>query len=239
MFCEIDPQEIKEEAEVTPLIQATFSEQQHIIEYLIEKNVNLSAKDFKGMTALDHAFNFEIARTLIKHGATHGSPFQALLNALYFMYNDVVDYLLDNNLANIDDKDENGRTALHIAAGFDLSKIEILIYKGADVNAKDDSGSTPLIKAAKSYRNEYEITDGLRSLLNHNADLEAKDLDGMTALHWAVKQGLPDVVELLVEKNANTEAMDNNGKTPLDLARERVDFDQAIVDCLTRARQNG
>jgi ankyrin repeat protein len=61
----------------------------------------------------------------------------------------------------------------------------------------------------------------------------------MTALHWAVKQGLPDVVELLVEKNANTEAMDNNGKTPLDLAREQVDGDQRIVDCLTKARKNG
>ena len=231
------PQECKDNNGFTPLIQATYSNEPNIIDFLIEKNVNLLEEDSNGMRALDHANNLETTNTLAKHGATYGSPFKALINALKLSYNEVVDYLLDNNLANIEDKDEKGETVLHIAAIYNNSKIDYLIGKGADVNAKDVSGNTPLITAAKDY--SYGMTDVVTTLLNHNADLEAKDLDEMTALHWAAKQGLPSVVELLLEKKANTEAIDNSGKTPLDLAVERVDGDQSVVEYLTKARQSG
>ena len=237
MAHETYPQESKDNNGFTPLIQATDSNEQKIIDFLIEKNVNLLEEDSNGMTALDHANNLETINTLTKHGATYGSPFKALINALKSSYNEVVDYLLDNNLANIEDKDEKGQTVLHIAAIYNNEKIDNLIVKGADLNASDNSGYTPLIVAAQAY--SYGMTDVVKSLLNHNPDLEAKDLDGMTALHWAAKQGLPDVVVLLVEMKANSEAIDNNGKTPLDLALERVDGDQSVVDCLTKARQSG
>ena len=237
MVCEIYPQESKDNNGFTPLIAATYSNEPKIIDFLIEKNGNLLEEDSNGMRALDHAINLETTNTLTKHGATYGSPIKALINALTFSYNEVVDYLLDYNHANIEDKDEKGQTALHVAAIYNKDKIDYLIGKGADVNAKDNSGNTPLITAAKEY--SYAMTDVVTTLLNHNADLQAKDLDEMTALHWAAKQGLPGVVELLVEKKANAEAIDNSGKTPLDLAVERVDGDQSVVECLTKARQSG
>ncbi len=197
----------------------------------------MAEEDFKGMTALDHTCNLNTTNTLIKHGATHGSPLKALMNALYYIYNDVVDYLLENDLVNnINDKDETGRSALHVAASNNYEKVDKLIEKGADVDAKDDLGNTPLINAAKEYR--FGMPDVVRSLLNHNADLEAKDQNGMTALHWAASIGNPDVVVILVEKKANVEAIDNNGKTPLDLAVDRVDGDKSVVDCLTKAKEN-
>ncbi len=237
MDCKIYPQESKDNNGFTPLIQASYSNESKIVEFLIEKNVNLSDEDSNGMTALDHANNLETTNTLTTHGATYGSPFKALINALTFSYNEVVYYLLDNNIANIEDKDEDGQTVLHIAAIYNNEKIEYLIGKGADLNTTDNSGYTPLILAAKTY--SYGMTEVVKTLLNHNADIEAKDLNGMTALHWAAKEGLPDVVVLLVEKKANTEAIDNNGKTPLDLTVDRVDGDQTVSDCLTKARQSG
>jgi len=49
-----------------------------------------------------------------------------------------------------------------------------------------------------------------------------------------------DVVRLLIDVGkVDTEAVDNNGKTPLDLAREREGRDRTVVlDVLTKSKQN-
>ena len=68
-------------------------------------------------------------------------------------------------------KDEDGYTPLHSAAGFGQKEVaELLIAKGADVNAKLDDGRTPLDWASRGYEHEppedkvarKEITDLLR-----------------------------------------------------------------------------
>lgn len=235
MFRKIKFQGIRNRSNgLTPLHQASFANKPNIIEYLIEKNVDLNEQDLEGMTALDYACTLETINLLTKHGAIHGSPDKALFNAVNCSNKETFDYLLDNNLANIDDKDDTGQTVLHMAIICGYENIEDIFSRGANINANDNFGNTPLIFAT---RYNYDMTDIVRSLLNLRPDLEAKDLNGMTALHWAASQGKLEVVELLVEKNANTEAIDNNGKTPLDLARE--EFHHSVVDYLTKARQSG
>ena len=211
----------------TLLHRASFANQPIIIDYLIKKSVYLNEQDHEGMTALDYACTLETINILTKQGAIHGSPVKALFNAFNRSYDETFEYLLDNKLANIEDKDEEGQTVLHMAVSYKYEKIDYLISKGANVNATDNLGNTPLILAAHNY--DDEITEIVRSLLNHNPDLEAKDLDGMTALHWAAKRGYADAVKLLVAKNANSVAVDNSGKTPLELAGERADGDQLQI----------
>jgi ankyrin repeat protein len=78
----------------------------------------------------------------------------------------------------------------------DLSKI--LIAKGADVNirgAEDDV--TPLVKA--SVEGHYRTVE---LLLNHKADVNARDRDGKTALHWALKFSHNRVAQLLKDHGA-------------------------------------
>jgi len=91
-------------------------------------------------------------------------------------------------ILDVDDRDRYGRTALHRAAGDgDLEAAEnLIIQQGADVNAKINLGwgpqnlNTPLHQAAIS---GHKDVVGL--LLNHSAEVNAKNGDGLTALHKA------------------------------------------------------
>lgn len=63
---------------------------------------------------------------------------------------------------------------------------------GADVNAIDERGSTPLLEAAR-----YGHEDITRVLIAAGADLKAKDKDGKTALVLAVQGDHDEVVRVL------------------------------------------
>ena len=52
-------------------------------------------------------------------------------------------------------------------------------------------------------------------LLEKGADVNAKDNDGETPLHWASENGHEAIVSLLLEKGADVNAKDNDGETPL------------------------
>ena len=63
---------------------------------------------------------------------------------------------------------------------------------GADVNATNERGSTPLLEAAR-----FGHEDICRVLIAAGADLKAKDKDGKTALMLAVQNDHDDVVRVL------------------------------------------
>mgnify|MGYP001225718303 CR=1 FL=1 len=56
------------------------------------------------------------------------------------------------------------------------------------------------------------------AFLEKGADVNARDANGGTALHWAVGGNKPDVAALLLEKGAEKDAADGAGQTPLALA---------------------
>ena len=65
---------------------------------------------------------------------------------------------------------------------------------GADVNATNERGSTPLLEAAR-----FGHDDICRVLIAAGADLKAKDNDGKTALMLAIQNNHDDVVRVLKE----------------------------------------
>ena len=67
-----------------------------------------------------------------------------------------------------------------------------------------------LIDAAKN-----EDIKNVRELLANGADVDAKDKNGETALHWAACDGRVDVAKILIEKGADVDAKDNHGWTAL------------------------
>jgi len=68
----------------------------------------------------------------------------------------------------------------------------LLSTPGADVNATDARGSTPLLEAAR-----YGHNDIARLLIAAGANVKAKDKDGKTALMLAIQGNHDDVVRVL------------------------------------------
>jgi uncharacterized protein len=60
--------------------------------------------------------------------------------------------------------------------------------------------------------------DAVRAALAHKADVNAAQVDGTTALHWAVERDDVELAELLLTAGARVNARTREGVTPLQLA---------------------
>lgn len=115
-----------------------------------------------------------------------------------------------------------GWTSLHIAALGDHKKeAEMLINQGADVNAKDKFGHTPLFFAKSAYL--------AYMLIGHGADVNTKREDGATPLHKAAKSGNRQVAKALLDSGAGLNVR-KNGATPLQIASRNGHW--AVVELL-------
>ena len=121
-----------------------------------------------------------------------GTP--ALMVAVLFANADSVKLLLDHH-ADPNATNKSGATALMWAMP-DVAKARLLIAAGADVNARaKNTLRTPLLIAA-SYPQSMPV---LQLLLDHGADIHAKDRLGVHALGRAALSADVDVVRFLVE----------------------------------------
>ena len=94
----------------------------------------------------------------------------------------------------------NGYTALHAAAerwDKDFEVVELLVARGAKIEAEWDGGTTPLHRAAWSGNSE-----AVEFLISKGADVNAKERNGQTPLSCAIKKGYDDVAELLRKHGA-------------------------------------
>ena len=133
--------------------------------------------------------------------ATNASGRTALMEAAFFGRRKVVEILLDRG-ARIDQRDQNGRTALQYAAtGPYAGTVRLLLENGAEVNVTDTvEGFTALMFAAGEGQHEV-----VKVLLEFGADPTIKDVDGDTALSFAIQKYHTAVAELLSAQPAETD----------------------------------
>ena len=75
--------------------------------------------------------------------------------------------------------------------------------------------------------------EAVRSLLQNRADVNAKQTDGTSALHWAVRTDDLEAADLLIRAGANVMAANREGATPLLLAS--INGNAAMIEKLIRA----
>lgn len=97
-----------------------------------------------------------------------------------------------------------------------------------DCSIKDCEGKTILIIAAKV----LAPPNFMRNFLNNhpNQNLDAQDNSGATALHYACLYGNVKIVEMLIERGADSTIKDNLGLTPLDWVKQKTPED--LMNCL-------
>jgi hypothetical protein len=155
----------------------------------------------------------------------------SLINAVQERNIEAVKKAIDDGASvNAYDWLESGSTLLHYAETKEI--VELLITNGANVNAKNKNGETPLdynrsmeehlrVHGAKHSSihsaARYGDVQGVEEFLDAGVDVNAAGHYEMTALHLSAKHGHREVVELLIKREANVNAMDIQD-TPLDLA---------------------
>lgn len=187
--------------EGTALLLAIVNDNLEVCKYLIDKGANIHCKDEDGYMPLHCLYEHkdaEVTKLLLQNGAAE-----------------------DINMRTI-----SNRMPLHIAAEGDCPEIiDLLIQYGADVEAKDEYGYTPLCCAADA-RN----AENIEALLNNGANPDVINGDGNTPLHMIIAAGgsssnAVKCVNTLIKGGASLGITNKQGKTPLLKAGSVGDMD--------------
>ena len=112
---------------------------------------------------------------------------------------------------NINFKDDLKETALHKAAAKGNEDIgQLLLRRGASIEAKNKTSNTPLHLAAQNGH-----TSMVKLLLEEGASVDAINKYKNTPLHLAIRNSHRNTVELLLEKGASMGAVNRHRNTPL------------------------
>jgi uncharacterized protein len=147
--------------------------------------------------------------------------------------------------ANPNSRNNFGKTVLDLAIIWCLpDTVKLLVEYGVDVNSGDRQGITPLmktvilgIKDARSMADKLQISE---YILDSGADINARTVDGTTALMYAVKNCRLEMMEWLLARGASLSITDSRGNRAGDLIPKYLPSDryEHLYQMLTPAPLN-
>jgi ankyrin repeat protein len=232
---------------ITPLHLASAGGKLEIARVLLDHGAKVNAESNRGETPL-HRLSGDvwskdsehprIARLLLERGADvnarekgHATPLHLASEEGSF---DVAQILLACG-ADVNAKNDRDQTPLFLLLQHGhifLDLVRLLVEYGADANTRNYENTTALHDAC--YHEGVEV---VRVLLNHGANVEAKDCQGQSPFHrlvranrWTASNGLAvQVAHLLLNNNADVNAEDEDHVTLLHLACTYKKLDLALV----------
>jgi ankyrin repeat protein len=130
--------------------------------------------------------------------------------------NEVIEAVKSNPTILLERLEKDGRSLLHIAAGFGkLKLVELLIQMGSDLNAQDKFLESPIFRAVR-FRKEDCVT----ALVQAGAKLDILDYKGQTVLHRAFAMATSAIASVLIKYGADASIRDDYGQTALDLCKQ-------------------
>ncbi len=210
------------------------------VKQLLEQDPRLiAARDPLGNTALILAINSghdEVAKLLLGAGVQPD-----IYEAASIGRTELVTQLLNDDPSFLDSYSPEGFTALALAAHFGhIETLQFLISRGGNINAvsKHAMNITPLHAALFGGRVEAaKVLVAAGAAVTPRRGGSGWPRAGWTALHYCAGYGLAELVGPLIDRGADINALDDEGKTPLRVAIESNQLE--VADLLLNSGAKG
>ena len=200
---------------VTPLVAALHRKHFRIAELLHRHGADINVRGWStALLAACMTGIVDIVQWLLDHGADvnaqSGDSTRPIVSAVGFGHLQVVRTLIEYN-ADTNIWMDFGEGLLHRAASpnfknHQIAIMQLLLDHGANPNAQDNDGSTPLHNSSWRQKGHFLPTqgsvEGTRLLLKYGAIIDAEDNEGRTPLQLALEHDRQDIVACLREHGA-------------------------------------